>query len=317
LFCSKNDSLAQNSNGLLVDRFLEALVAERNASQNTIESYGRDLAHFCAFYTKDIKEAGKEDCCKYRQLLCEEFKPSTVCRRLVALRQFYAFLHAEHVITTNPMLHIALPKNARILPNVLSAESIFALLNHVSSDTSYEGRRMWVVFEFLYGTGVRVSELISLRLSSFSFDRNNNTIMPFVSICGKGGKERIVPLHETCIVALTEYLAVRSAFFDLGETSSPWLFPSRGKHITRQRVGQILKGVAANVGILHISPHALRHAFATHLLNNGANLMAIQKLLGHSDISTTQIYTHVKSRHLVELLSEHHPLFCKKHVGEK
>jgi integrase/recombinase XerD len=307
LVSPKNEYMAHNS--LLIDNFLEAIVAERNASQNTIESYGRDLAHFCVFYADDIRGAKKEDCCRYRQLLCGEFKPSTVCRRLVALRQFYAFLHEEHVVLVNPMLHIALPKNARSLPNVASAESIFSLLDYVSSDMSREGRRKWVMFELLYGTGIRVSELISLKLGNFSFDRSTNDILPFVSVCGKGGKERVIPLHETCILALSEYLNIRASFFEEGEMLSQWLFPSNRKHLTRQRVGQILKEVAVNVGILHISPHALRHAFATHLLNNGANLMAIQKLLGHSDISTTQVYTHIKSQHLVELLEKHHPLF--------
>ncbi|MDR1907534.1 MAG: tyrosine recombinase [Holosporales bacterium] len=306
-------------NSLLIDQFLEAIVAERNAAQNTVESYKRDLTDFCAFCAKDLKIVEKNDIILYRQNLTENsLAPTTIARRVVTLRQFYKFLYQDHVISSNPAQHISLPKNARPFPKVLAADDVFALLDHISKDPSPEGRRKWLMFELMYGTGVRVSELVSLKISNFSFDRNaeNNAVnpgpklLPFVSICGKGGKQRTIPLHETCILALNEYFAVREHFI-VGDTkNAQWLFPSTKGHITRQRIGQLLKQTAKDVGILHISPHVLRHAFATHLLQNGANLLAIQKLLGHSDISTTQIYTHVQSQHLVELLTKFHPLFA-------
>jgi integrase/recombinase XerD len=294
-------------NSRLIDQFLEAIVAERNAALNTVESYRCDLFGFCEFYNKDCRLATKDDCLKYREFLCRKsLKPATVSRKLVSLRQFYCFLHEEHLIKTNPTQRISIPKHARTLPRVLSAESIFTLLDHVSKDNSPQGRRNWLMFELLYGTGIRVSELVTLKLRNFSLNRRDSQILPFVTIHGKGDKDRIVPLHETCILALNQYIThlVRDRDFD-----DSWLFASRGTHITRQRVGRLLKSVAAEVGITHISPHVLRHAFATHLLHNGANLLAIQRLLGHADISTTQIYTHVQSQHLVKLLAEYHPLF--------
>jgi integrase/recombinase XerD len=167
------------------------------------------------------------------------------------------------------------------------------------------------LFELLYGAGLRVSELVSLKLSHFSFDSDKKTMTPFFILRGKGGKERGIPLHETCILALKEYLLVRSHFLG-ANLDSPWVFPTRSHsgHLTRQGMALFLKKAANQVGIdpASLSPHVLRHAFATHLLENGANLLAIQKLLGHANISTTQIYTHIQSQHLRELLENYHPL---------
>ncbi|MDR1597823.1 MAG: tyrosine recombinase [Holosporales bacterium] len=310
----KENVVLVKENVLLIERFIEAIITERNSATNTTEAYQRDLQDFSLYCNKRLQDATQEDIQQYRQHLTHlGLAPTTISRKLVALRQFYKLLCTDRIISINPARHISLPKNSRPLPKVLAPEAIFALLEHVSNDQSPEGRRKWLMFELLYGTGVRVSELVELKLFNFSFDRNSRQVQPFVVVHGKGNKERTVPLHDTCIIALNEYLPLRRHFLPNNNgTDASWLFPSTAGHITRQRVGQMLSDAAANVGIAAISPHVLRHAFATHLLQNGANLLVIKKLLGHADISTTQIYTHVQSQHLVELLENFHPLFKDK-----
>lgn len=305
-----------DKNGFLIERFLEALIAERNIADNTVESYKRDLRDFSCFMASDIKSVSQSDIYKYRQHLELSYRsPSTIARKIVSLRQFFKFLYQEEIILYNPAQHVSLPKNTRPLPKILTKEAVYSLLEYTSKDISNEGRRKWLLFELLYGTGIRASELVSLKIEHFSFNHRTHEIQPFIIIYGKGRKERFVPMHETCILALKEYLLVRDCFFSKKNQQSSWLFPSTARlgHLTRQRLAQLLKETAKNAGldVTTISPHILRHAFATHLLENGANLLAIQKLLGHSDISTTQIYTHVQTQHLVELLEKHHPLFKK------
>lgn len=301
----------------LIDRFIETLLSERNASGNTVEAYRRDLDEFRRFIAKPAIDVIQEDFYKFREYLESLGRtPSTVARKIVALRQFFQFLFEDELIPHDPARHIAVPKAPRPLPRSLSKEDVFRLLQGITNDSTPQGRRRWLLFELLYGTGIRATELVTLRLDQISLDRTTHTIRPYLLIAGKGGKERMVPMHDTCLLALKAYLEVRRAFGgSSGAESSPWLFPSTGQagHLTRQRLAQLLKETGAEAGLPpeHLSPHVLRHAFATHLLESGANIMVIQKLLGHTDISTTQIYTHVQTRHLADLLQNHHPLFKK------
>lgn len=298
-----------------VERFIEALWTERNASQNTIEAYKRDLSEFSRFVGKSFSDVQQDDFYRFREFLEQTGRTSsTIARKIVALRRFFQFLFEEELILHNPAQHIALPKSPRPLPKSLSKDAIFRLLQFIAKDSTPQGRRQWLLFELLYGTGVRATELITLQLDQISIDPSTQTIRPYLLIAGKGGRERMVPMHDTCLLALKAYLEVRSTFGRQEE--SPWLFPSTGQsgHLTRQRLAQFLKEKGAEAGLdaKHLSPHVLRHAFATHLLENGANIMVIQKLLGHADISTTQIYTHIQTQRLIDLLEKHHPLFRRK-----
>lgn len=302
-------------NADLIEIFLEAISAERNSSRNTIEAYKRDVMDFSNYIKKNLEIVTDNDILEYRKFLlsCNNVS-STIARKIVAIRQFFKFLVQEKTIKINPAQHISLPKNERPLPKILSENDVAKILESVVKNETPNGRRNWLMFELLYGAGLRASELVSLPMRSFNFNPETKRIESFIVICGKGNKERVVPLHETCILALTQYLKVRDFFVKKNGKNNFWLFPSISKngYLTRQRLAQLLKQAAKeiNLDITKISPHVLRHAFASHLLKNGANLLMIQKLLGHSDISTTQIYTHVESEHLTELIKNHHPL-CK------
>lgn len=297
-----------------VDAFLEMLMAERGAAQNTIDAYRRDLAHFAAF----IKEAStlpsslshvtSEQINRYLIYLSQQgHEATTLSRRLSALRQFYQFRVSEGWSIHNPAATIEAPRPQRPLPKILSEEEVVHLLDVARAQTGSEGSRLYAMLETLYASGLRVSELVSLPFISFHPDK------PFLLIRGKGGKERLVPLSGHALNALKTYLTVRPSFLRQAHPSSQkWLFPSRSKegHLTRQRFGQLLKelALAANLDADEVSPHVIRHAFATHLLRHGADLLAIQKLLGHADLSTTQIYTHVVADHLKDLVNHYHPL---------
>lgn len=299
-------------NVYLLERFIEAMAAERNSATNTLDSYQKDLEQFSSYLgEKSFLKVENVDLQQFREdLENKAMAAATIARKIVALRQFFGFLKQEKLISNNPAQYIMLPKNIRGLPKIISKEQAVDLLENVVKDESPKGRRKWLLFELLYGAGLRVSELISLSLNNFSINQSSQEIEPFIFIRGKGGKERTVPLHQTCILALKAYLAVRSVFLTDVEKANIWLFPSssKNKHITRQWVAKLLKETAQQVNIPDISPHTLRHAFATHLLENGANLLVIQKLLGHSDIATTQIYTHLQSQHIANLLNQYHPL---------
>ena len=302
--------MKENKN--FIDLFLECIEAERNASKNTVESYKNDLISFNKFIKKSFLDVKIEDIHIYREFLeGNKLAKSTIARKIVALRQIFGFLFQEKMITSNPTRNISLPKNTRNLPKTLTKDEVFSILDYAAKDTSPEGKRNWLLFELLYGAGLRASELVSLKISNFTFNHNNGNIEPVISVIGKGNKERIIPIHNTCIIALKNYLEVRN-FFIQDVNSSKWLFPSKSQfgHITRQRMAQLLKETALAVGInpSKLSPHTIRHAFATHLLEGGANLMIIQRLLGHSDISTTQIYTHVQSKQLFDLVEKYHPI---------
>ena len=290
-----------------VESFLEMLSAERGASPNTLEAYQRDLGDFAGHLgAKAVEEAGTDDLRGYLARQSENgMAARTLARRLSALRQFYRFLYAEGLRQDNPTTAIDSPRQGRSLPKVLDEAEVERLLGAARGREGPDGQRLRALIEVLYATGLRISELVTLPLSAIARD-------PRVLIVrGKGGKERMIPLGEAARAALADYRAARKSFLK-GRQDSPWLFPSRGKggHLTRHRVAQLLKELAVEAGIQpsKVSPHVLRHAFASHLLDHGADLRSVQQMLGHADISTTQIYTHVLNERLKSLVAEHHPL---------
>ncbi len=291
-----------------VEAFLEMLVAERGAARLTLDAYGRDLTDFAAFLAPRgvaPEAATREDIRAYLAHLAERFAPSTAARRLSCLRQFYRFLYGEGIVADDPCAAIESPRRPRPLPKVLSEAEVGALLDAARAWPGADGLRRRALVEVLYATGLRVSELVGLPLAAARKDAR------FLIVRGKGGKERLVPLGEAAARAIEDYLPVRPRFIPEGRTS-PWLFPSRasGGHLTRRRFAQMLKEIAGRAGVApeRVSPHVLRHAFATHLLDHGADLRALQKMLGHADIATTEIYTHVLDARLKALVGERHPL---------
>ena len=300
----------------LLENFLEMMLVERGASKNTIEAYRNDLLHFCD-YLRAI-DVGPVDVLtqhleKYLHKLhrSNQIAARSAARKLTALRQFYKFLIGEKLIAHDPTQNIASPKQPKNLPQFLSEQDMQKLLNAAIADRSDEGRRMLCLLEILYAAGLRVSELVSLPLSAVTRGQK------FIQLRGKGDKERIVPLTDAACDAIAEYLALRGRFLPKGQ-SSIYLFSSSSKqgHLTRQRLGQLLKQLAvqADMDQDKISPHVIRHAFATHLLDHGADLRSLQQMLGHADISTTQIYTHVVTHKLAHAVNRYHPL-GKKNPG--
>ncbi|WP_299380933.1 site-specific tyrosine recombinase XerD [uncultured Kiloniella sp.] len=297
--------------------FLEMMSAERGASQNTLEAYERDLERFDEFLSssrKDLLAVEASDIRAYlADLTAEGLSARTQARHLSSLKQFYLFLMEEDIRQDNPVAEIGTPRMAQSLPKFLSVDDTGALLKAAQENRTDEGLRLCALIELLYATGMRVSELVSLKVSQTQRDPRILTVM------GKGNKERLVPLSPQARDALDRYLLVRDNFLPNLERDKAkdtgWVFPSRGKsgYLTRHRVGQLLKELAIKSGIMpsKVSPHVLRHAFATHLLENGADLRSVQKMLGHSDISTTQIYTHVLQERLQKLVFEKHPLSSK------
>jgi integrase/recombinase XerD len=292
------------------DSFLEMLSAERGLAQNSLLAYRNDLADFSGFLTgrnENPETVGSDALRLYMQGLSDEgMTASTAARRLSALRQFFKFLVQETIRKDDPAALLDAPKRARPLPKLLSESEVDRLLaeaRHLRDDPA-ESARLTALLEILYATGLRVSELVGLRWPPFGDDAR------FLVIRGKGSKERLVPLSAPARQAIEDYAGWRTDFI-AGKTS-PWLFPSRGDsgHLTRQRFGQLLKDLAIAAGIdpAKVSPHVLRHAFASHLLAHGADLRAVQKMLGHADISTTQIYTHVLEARKQALVRQHHPL---------
>jgi len=284
------------------------MTAERGASGNTILSYTRDLEEACAFLKKrktSFETADKETLEAYAESLGKSgLSPRTVARRLSSLRQLFHFLYTENLRVDNPATLLDSPKQPRKLPKSLSAQDITAL---IAAARAQDDMRLTAMLELLYASGLRVSELVTLPMRALG--RKGEQAFAFLTVRGKGNKERMVPLHDAAVDAVQAYLTRCN-----GE--SKWLFPSRGKegHITRQRFGQLLKALAVKAGLDPdiISPHTLRHSFASHLLSGGADLRVIQELLGHADISTTQIYTHVEQDRLTRLVTGHHPLAKKK-----
>jgi integrase/recombinase XerD len=292
-----------------VEAFLEMLIAERGAARNTIEAYRRDLADLAAFLARRKLRPQAADTPALRDYLARSTRaglaPRTTARRLSALRQFHRFLYAEGIRADDPSSALDSPRQGRPLPKYLSEAEVEALLAAARARPGSEGVRLVTLLELLYATGLRVSELVGLPLAALARDRR------LVAVIGKGGKERLVPLGQAARAALELWLPMRQQALGKGGVSR-WLFPSRGQqgHLTRHRLGQLLKELALASGLDpgKVSPHVLRHAFATHLLAHGADLRSLQRLLGHADISTTQIYTHVLEERLQSLVREHHPL---------
>jgi len=294
-----------------INLFLEMFASERGASKNTLESYKRDLRDFAIFLkNKDLTAVKLDDIRNFvKSLSLKDMSSKTISRKLSSIRQFYQFLYSERYIKEQLSVEIESPKKTITLPKLLSFEEIKKMLDIALSDTTPEGIRLYAALEILYASGMRVSELVSLKLSAIK--KEIEKIMPYMIISGKGNKERVVMLSEHAIIALKNYLAIRP-YFITGFKDSGYLFPSDSKdgYITRQRFGQLLKNLAINSGLdpEKVSPHVLRHSFATHMLENGADLRIIQELLGHSSISTTQIYTHIQKNKLMDVLKAKHPL---------
>jgi integrase/recombinase XerD len=295
-----------------LEAFLEMLVAERGISSNTKDAYRCDLKDFASFLSKRGTDLHKARTACIRSFLAGLDKagmsPRTAARKLSAIRQFHHFLVTEGVRSDDPTASIEAPHQGRSLPKYLSEEEVEKLLDASRSINGADGIRLTALLELLYATGLRVSELVGLPLAAAARDPR------FILVRGKGGRERMVPLSEPARAALADYREVRPKY--LGRRGeSPFLFPSRGRegHLTRQRFAQMLKDLAVRAGLnpAKVSPHVLRHAFATHLLNRGADLRSVQKMLGHADISTTQIYTHVLDERLKNLVGTHHPLARK------
>ncbi len=308
------------SDQTLIELFLDMLAAERGAGVNTLSAYRRDLEDLSSTLSADgnsIAKAETDDLRGYLGTLAKRgFKASSVARRLSAIRQLYRFLYAENHRRDDPAAVLDGPKRALTLPKVLSIADVDLLLTYAHDEATDAKRpaperlramRLACLLEVLYATGLRVSELVALPVSAAR--QNARMLM----VRGKGDKERMVPLNETAKRAMTDYLKLLAARKDRAETK--WLFPSFGEsgHLTRQHFARDLKALAAKAGLkpAQVSPHVLRHAFASHLLHNGADLRVVQTLLGHADISTTQIYTHVLEERLKSLVRDLHPLTDK------
>jgi integrase/recombinase XerD len=288
----------------LIDAFLEMMAAEAGAAHNTLLAYGRDLRGASELLGGSLGAVGAEGL----QGLAEAWRPlkrATVARKAAALRRFYAFLHDEGIRADDPSAALPRPGAERPLPRILDHAAVDALFAELDRRRREEdgaaALRLTALVELLYGSGLRATELVSLPRHAVPARQ------PFLILKGKGGKERLVPISDRARAAVAEWSA-------LVPRDSLWLFPSGKKHLSRVRLYQLVRELAAAAGIPpeRVSPHVLRHAFATHLLEGGADLRALQLLLGHADIATTQIYTHVDSRRLVELVNSRHPLVDAK-----
>ncbi len=300
----------------LIALFLDMMVVDRAAAANTLKNYGRDLerySHFLRSRKETLVTAGAGDISAFLEVLeAEGLAASTAALKCSALRQFYAFLYEEGHRADNPAAAIDRPKIRRPLPKILTVDETRRLVEAACGKDA-RALRLRAMIELLYAAGLRVSELVSLPLSAASNAREA------IIVKGKGGKERLVPVGGAARRALEEYLPVRNEFLavaaDGEKAPSRFLFPSRGKtgHVTAARFAQLVKELAAAAGIRpeRVSPHVLRHAFATHLLSGGADLRAVQAMLGHADITTTEIYTHVAQERLKDLVFTAHPLARK------
>ncbi len=314
------------SDAKLIGLFLDMLAAEQGAGDNTLQAYRRDLEDFSEFLGRSQQSFATAQTDKLRDYLSDldtrGFKSSSVARRLSAIRHLFRFLLNERIRSDDPAAILSGPKRGRGLPKVLSISDVDRMLTRAkelteaaeaSSSQRLRAMRLYCLLEVLYATGLRVSELVSLPRSAA---RNDSRM---IVVRGKGNKERLVPLNDASRQAMSDYLAATEATksakakgADKGAAVSKWLFPSFGEsgHLTRQHFARDLKELASAAGLAPrlVSPHVLRHAFASHLLHNGADLRIVQTLLGHTDISTTQIYTHVVEERLKSLVRDLHPL---------
>lgn len=295
-----------------IEAFLEMMSAERGASEHTLEAYLRDLSDASEFCGGKLLKAAPSDLSAFlADLSARGLAASTQARKLSALRRFFRFLFQEGDRKDDPTAQLDSPKAARDVPDVLSREEMAHLLDCCSKDL-----RLTCLLELMYGAGLRVSELVSLKMGNLPRRKGTRWVTQDIIIRGKGGKDRLCPLGGPALRALSAWLEEREAHLPKKSLArgraDAFVFPSRGKsgHLTRRRLGQLMDELAMTAGIApaRVHPHALRHAYATHLLQGGADLRSVQTLLGHADISTTQIYTHVITDELAELLETAHPL---------
>jgi integrase/recombinase XerD len=292
------------------EAFLEMMAVERGASRHTLDAYRRDLADYEGFLATRGRDARDADAALVRAWLARlsqaGMASATMARRLSAVRQLHRFLFLEGERTDDPTQAIEGPRLRRPLPRLLERAEIEALIAAAREGPGAPGLRLVACLELLYASGLRVSELVGLPLTALAPDRR------FLVVLGKGGKERMVPVGRAAAAALEAYLAVREQFLGRRSKGRAFLFPSRSAagHLTRQRLTQLLKELAVTAGMdpARLSPHVLRHAFASHLLAGGVDLRALQLMLGHADIATTQIYTHVQGARLAAVVQAHHPL---------
>ena len=295
-----------------IEAFLEMMVAERGSSHRTIDSYRRDLVDFEAFlscHKTALSKAKRGDLETYmRQLAANGLAPKTQARRLSAIREFYRFLFSENKIQKNPADYLISPKIGKSLPKYLSEDEVKALLE----EAEREDERIYTLLEVLYATGLRVSELVGLPMSAL------NPSEAVLRVLGKGSKERVVPLNEPALRAIHQWLIRRENRLRVGRVNK-WLFPSSAKegHLTRDGFFKHLKRIAILAGISpeKVSPHVFRHSFASHLIAHEADLRSVQKMLGHADIATTEIYTHVLPERLKKIVEKSHPLAYSKPEG--
>ena len=293
-------------NGGLIGDFLDMQASELGAAENTLAAYRLDLEQFAEFYGRDMTTAGEKDVQTFiRDLSARGYAPTSISRKISALNDFFKFLLSEKEIDANPMINILPPKKGRRLPKFLTREEVDLMIEAAEHNPDARHKRTAAMLKLMYACGLRVSELVCLPLNCINFDRRQ------IIVKGKGSKERIVPVAEAALKEILAYLPVRESLLEGKE--KPFLFPSTtagGGHITRDGFFKNLKNLAVLAGIPpeKISPHVLRHSFATHLLNRDVDLRSLQKMLGHEDISTTEIYTHILSDELLQEVQNKHPL---------
>jgi integrase/recombinase XerD len=301
-----------------LEAFLEMLAAERGAARLTLAAYRNDLLDLAGFLAPRGTALEAADAVALHDYLAamttRQLAPRTLARRLSAMRQFFRFLVGDGSRADDPSSGLDTPQLGRPLPKILGEGEVGDLIAAAAAWPNEEGARLRCLIELLYATGLRVSELVALPLAAAQRDPR------FLLVRGKGGKERVVPLSAPARQRLAEFIACRARFLPQDRRAAAamarWLFPSRGEsgHLTRQRCGQLLKELALAAGLdpARLSPHVLRHAFASHLLDHGADLRSVQQMLGHADIATTQIYTHVQGERLRRLVESAHPLARRK-----
>ncbi len=296
------------SAGNLLESFLSMMVAERGAAQNTIENYQRDLEQFLTFVPKNnMADITDEDIYQFVQKLSRmNYAPKSIARKISALKEFFKFLFSEKEIKENPTAYLMAPKQEKPLPKFLTEAELKRLTGAALKKEGLSGRRLAVMLILMSACGLRVSELVGLPENCINFDKKE------ILVRGKGSKERLIPISDEAIEAVLDYTLIRDNFIR-GGRKSIWLFPSLNSssgHVTREAFFAALKDLAVEAGLdpKKVSPHVLRHTFATRLLNHNADLRSVQKMLGHEDISTTEIYTHITSEKLIETVKRLHPL---------
>ena len=292
-----------------IDSFLDNLILERGLSSNTLKAYKNDLYKVCNFLesqkTNNWNTVTVDTLNKYTNIITKEkmYQETTIARKIAAIKSFFSFLLEEGEITDNPSESISSPKIGRQLPKFLTEEQTEQLLKTAAKDKSAEGIRNYGILELLYATGLRVTELINLNISDINL--NSAEIKCF----GKGAKQRIVSIHKFAVQALTTYMETSRPKLMQDKTEKAFFINRRGERLTRQWIWSILKLLAKTSKIkIPITPHILRHSFATHLLRAGASVRHVQEMLGHADLSTTQVYTHITNDHLKKAFEKSHPL---------